>query len=93
MADDGISRKAGPMLRDCNGRFPPGVSGNPAGRPKGARDKVHACIDDLFADWLVHGKEAIQRLREERPYDYIRVLIAALPPDIKRKAWDGFHGR
>lgn len=38
---------AGPHIRDEQGRFPPGVSGNPAGRPKNTiRDAIRALLTE-----------------------------------------------
>jgi hypothetical protein len=86
-------RKGRAMRGAGSGQYLPGKSGNPAGRPKGARDKMHACIDALCADWAVRGKDAIRELREEQPLDYIRVIIAMLPHEIRRQAWRRYHGR
>ncbi|MGA4923232.1 DUF5681 domain-containing protein, partial [Bacillus subtilis] len=48
--------------------FKPGQSGNPAGRPKGARSRLQenflAALADDFAD---HGVDAIQTMRLEKP--------------------------
>jgi len=58
----------------------PGESGNPAGRPKGSRNKIaEAFIDDLYASWLVHGADAIRRMCEERPHDYVKVAASLMP--------------
>ena len=38
-------------------------------------------FDDLAADWREKGKETIERLRDERPYDYVRAVISVLPRD------------
>jgi hypothetical protein len=82
------------MMRDPKtGRFMPGNGLYPAGRPKGAREKVNVCLDEVYADWLANGTKTIRRMRTERPHDYVRVLIAALPRDIRRQAWLRYHGR
>jgi hypothetical protein len=62
----------------------PGQSGNPAGRPKGSRNKFsEEFINDFYADWLAGGADAIRRTREERPSDYLKVAVAILPKQVK----------
>ena len=60
----------------------PGQSGNPAGRPKGSRHKLS---EDLFKalaeDFENHGKDAIVKMREDRPGDYIRVIASLVPKE------------
>lgn len=62
----------------------PGQSGNPAGRPKGARSKLgEAFIDALLADWGDNGIQAIKDMREDRPGDYVKVVASILPKEIE----------
>ena len=63
-------------------RWKKGQSGNPKGRPKGSRDKINkAFVDDFTDDWRKHGKEAIERVREERPAEYLRIAASLVPKE------------
>ncbi len=62
----------------------PGQSGNPAGRPKGSRNKLaEACINDLYESWLENGAAAIKKMREERPHEYVKAVVSILPKEVK----------
>jgi hypothetical protein len=55
------------------GRFLPGNSGG-RGRPKGSHHKFSdAFCRDLYDDWLAHGIQVIQEIRETRPAEYLRI--------------------
>lgn len=62
----------------------PGQSGNPNGRPKGSRNKLgEAFIEALHGDFLEHGVAAIQKVREDRPHEYLKVVASILPKELK----------
>jgi hypothetical protein len=45
------------------GRWTPGQSGNPAGRPVGARQRIsEQLLSDLAEDWEERGKDVLTRL-------------------------------
>ena len=61
----------------------PGQSGNPAGRPRGSRNKLaEDFVAALHQDFTIHGMDAIVRARQEDAIGYIRVIAALLPKDV-----------
>lgn len=67
-------------------KWQPGVSPNPAGRPKGSRHKLGAAfIEDLYAAWQTSGKDVIARVIEERPHEFIKSIASILPKEIEVK--------
>ena len=64
-------------------KFKPGQSGNPAGRPKGARSKLgEAFIKAMLEDFEQHGILAVQTVRSEKPDQYLKVIASILPKEI-----------
>jgi hypothetical protein len=68
------------VRRDFLTRFKPGVVANPKGRPKGSRNKLAEFVLEAMAnDFKKHGKAVIEKVRAERPADYLKVAAALLP--------------
>jgi hypothetical protein len=45
-------------------------------------------LDDLAADWRANGVATIERLRDERPHDYVRAVISVLPRESASEPGD-----
>jgi Family of unknown function (DUF5681) len=62
--------------------FKPGQSGNPKGRPKGARNRLGTqFLEALETDFNQHGPQAIALVREKKPEVYMRVVADLLPKE------------
>lgn len=91
-----ISDKAESKKRSIQNLIPyrAGETGNPAGRPKGARNKLgEVFLDALYEDFKANGTAAIQDARKESPLGYVRVCASLLPAEInitKTNVFDEF---
>jgi len=60
----------------------PGQSGNPGGRPKGAKDKLSkAFFAEITGHWEEHGMDAIHRVWEDKPEVYVQVISRLMPSE------------
>lgn len=77
-----MAEQPSPTQDPETGRFVAGNGGN-GGRPKGSRNKLgEAFLQDMHADWELHGKEAIEKVRTEKPDAYLKVVASILPRDL-----------
>lgn len=80
MTPDNTGRK------QADTQFKPGQSGNPAGRPKGARTKLgEEFLQDMLSDWEENGKAVIEAVRAEKPDQYLKVVASILPKELNVK--------
>lgn len=81
MSDDAtISNDAKPRPAHL---FGPGNNANPAGRPKGSRNKLgEEFVQALQADFNQHGAEAIVKVRTDKPDAYLKVIASILPKEL-----------
>ena len=60
-----------------------GQSGNPAGRPKGARSQLtEDFLKALASDFSTNGIAAIAQMREYKAADYLKVIASVIPKEI-----------
>ena len=66
------------------GQWQPGQSGNPAGRPKGARNRVsEKLLEVLEKDFAEHGAAVIEAVRMKRPHEYLKVVASLMPKQLE----------
>ena len=65
------------------GKFKPGQSGNPKGRPPGSKNKLgEKFLKALHDDFKKHGIASIEKMRAEDPGSYIKVIAALTPKQV-----------
>ena len=63
--------------------FMPGHSGNPFGRPKGAKNKLTELFLSAVADdFAEHGSEALARVRTVDPASYLKIVSGLIPREL-----------
>lgn len=64
-------------------KWKPGQSANPAGRPKGSRNKLaETFLADVLTEWDAHGAVAISDMREKNPGDFVKMVAGLMPKEM-----------
>jgi hypothetical protein len=67
-----------------NGRFAPGVSGNPGGSPEATRRLVNkAFLEALAKDFREGGPQAIAKVRKHQPAAYMKICALLVPREMQ----------
>ena len=64
-------------------QFKKGKSGNPSGRPKGSKNRLSEdFLFELSCVFKESGREAIQRMCDEHPAEFIRCIANLVPKEL-----------
>lgn len=82
-----MSETAASNVKKPRGRpFEPGNNANPAGRPKGSRNKLgEDFLKAMAEDFAEYGKAAIVAVRTDKPDAYLKVIASILPKQAEIK--------
>lgn len=65
----------------------PGKSGNPAGRPKGSRNKLaEDVLRDFCALWDASGLEKLMKVAAKDPSTFVRLAVSLVPKQLELDA-------
>ena len=64
-------------------QFQPGVSGNPAGRPKSSKNRLtESFLVKISAAFEAHGESCIERVVSENPAAFLTLIRQIMPKDL-----------
>ena len=71
------------QMKKKSTQFQPGQSGNPKGRPKGAKNRLSEdFLSELAKVFREKGGEAIEIMCAEHPADFIRCIAGLVPKEL-----------
>lgn len=63
-----------------------GEVANPNGRPKGSRHRISEdFLRDFHNAWEQHGVEALNKVAEDKPHEFVRAAVSLLPKELHVK--------
>jgi hypothetical protein len=66
------------------GKWAPGASGNPAGRPVGARNRfAEAFVGDVATVWAKHGTTILENMATAEPTRFAELCGRIVPRDVQ----------
>jgi len=72
------------LTKTHNGQWKPGQSGNPSGRPVGARQSFSgAFLHDLAEVWVEHGKASMLHTAKTSPQTFFAIASKLIPRDVE----------
>jgi hypothetical protein len=78
---------------DNSGTWKPGRSGNPNGRPVGARQSFsNAFLRDLAEVWAEHGKAAVLHTAKLNPETFFAICSKLIPRDVQLTVQQHYGG-
>ena len=71
------------VVRGAGGRWLPGQSANPSGRPLGARQKIEeSFLDSLRRKWAADGDGIVDKAALQDPVAFLNVMAKVLPKEL-----------
>jgi hypothetical protein len=63
---------------------PKGVALNPAGRPKGSRNKLaESFIRDVYEKWEDKGNSALEEVIKRKPWEFVKIVAGLMPQKLE----------
>jgi hypothetical protein len=63
---------------------PKGVALNPAGRPKGSRNKLaESFIRDVYEKWEDQGSEVLAETIKRKPWEFVKIVAGLMPQKLE----------